>query len=81
MTLTNNTPKKRWVLAPPIPNEVKQTLSDYPPFLRQLLFNRGITTAEAAQGLPQQRFADPNRPIPATRHARSSVCDRGCSTG
>ena len=42
-------PKKRWVIAPLIPNDVKQILRDYPPFLRQLLYNRGITTAEAAQ--------------------------------
>ncbi len=50
MTETKRTtPKKRWVIAPLIPNDVKQTLRDYPPFLRQLLFNRGITTSEIAR--------------------------------
>ena len=63
MTLTNNTPKKRWVLAPPIPNEVKQTLSDYPPFLRQLLFNRGITTAEAAKAYLSSDSPTPTDPF------------------
>ena len=42
------TPKKRWIISPLIPNDIKQALKDYPPFLRQLLFNRGITTGEAA---------------------------------
>ena len=41
-------PKKRWIISPLIPNDIKQALKDYPPFLRQLLFNRGITTGEAA---------------------------------
>ena len=50
MTATKHTtPKKRWVIAPLIPNDVKQALRDYPPFLRQLLFNRGINSAEVAQ--------------------------------
>ena len=42
-------PKKRWIISPLIPNDIKQALKDYPPFLRQLLFNRGITTAEVAR--------------------------------
>lgn len=42
-------PKKRWIIAPLIPNDIKHALSDYPPLLRQLLFNRGITTAEDAR--------------------------------
>ncbi len=50
MTTTNQkNPKKRWIISPLIPNGVKHSLRDYPPFLRQLLFNRGITTTEAAQ--------------------------------
>ena len=50
MTTTNQkNPKKRWIISPLIPNDVKHSLRDYPPFLRQLLFNRGITTAEVAQ--------------------------------
>ena len=50
MTETKHTsPKKSWVIAPPIPNDIKHALRDYPPLLRQLLFNRGITTAEIAR--------------------------------
>jgi len=49
MTETKHTsPKKRWIIAPLIPNDIKHALRDYPPLLRQLLFNRGITTAEVA---------------------------------
>lgn len=44
-----STPKKRWVIAPLIPNDIKYALRDYPPFLRQLLFNRGVSTAKVAQ--------------------------------
>ena len=47
--VTRTSPKKRWVISPLITNEVRKNLKDYPPFLRQLLFNRGINTAEAAR--------------------------------
>lgn len=47
--VTRTSPKKRWVISPLITSEVRKNLKDYPPFLRQLLFNRGITTAEAAR--------------------------------
>ena len=33
---------KRWEVLPPLPPEVDQELSGYPPFFRQLLYNRGI---------------------------------------
>jgi single-stranded-DNA-specific exonuclease len=33
---------KRWVVASPVPPEVSNELSQYPPVLRQLLYNRGI---------------------------------------
>ena len=38
-----------WEVAPPIPREIDQNLSPFNPVLRQLLFNRGITTSETAQ--------------------------------
>jgi len=41
--------KKKWVIAPPIPEQVIQELRDYPPLLRQLLYNRGITDAASAR--------------------------------
>ena len=50
MAETNNhsTPK-RWTVSPLIPPHISRELSEYSPFLRQLLFNRGITTAETAR--------------------------------
>jgi single-stranded-DNA-specific exonuclease len=41
--------RKRWDVSPRIPSEVDQNLSLYSPVLRQLLFNRGISTKENAQ--------------------------------
>ena len=41
--------EKRWTLAPKITPEVEKTLGEYPPILRQLLFNRGITAFEQAE--------------------------------
>ena len=45
---TNSTPK-RWRVAPLIPAHISRELNEYPPFLRQLLFNRGIVSAEQAR--------------------------------
>lgn len=44
-----NTPKaKNWWVYPRISAEVDQALSIYPPYMRQLLFNRGCNDAECA---------------------------------
>lgn len=40
---------KRWQIAPHVPEPVQQVLIEFPPLLRQLLFNRGITDAESAR--------------------------------
>lgn len=50
MTESNHhsTPK-RWTISPLVPPHISQGLSEHSPFLRQLLFNRGITTAESAR--------------------------------
>jgi len=40
---------KRWVLAPQISPEVEKALGEYPPVLRQLLYNRNITGFEQAE--------------------------------
>jgi len=40
---------KHWVVAPPLPPSVDAALAEYPPFLRQVLYNRGITTKAQAQ--------------------------------
>ena len=42
-------PKKRWLISPRLPSEVDRSLSDYPVLLRQILFNRGYSTAETAR--------------------------------
>lgn len=50
MTESNHRPTpKRWTVSPLIPPHISKELSEYTPFLRQLLFNRGITTAEVAR--------------------------------
>ncbi|MEW5868651.1 MAG: single-stranded-DNA-specific exonuclease RecJ [Chloroflexota bacterium] len=49
---------KHWQISPPIPPEAGQNLLGYPPILRQILFNRGYHTHEAArqflEALPPQ---------------------------
>lgn len=40
---------KRWVIADRVPESVDRELQAFQPTFRQLLFNRGITTEEAAQ--------------------------------
>jgi len=42
-------PEKRWGVCEPLTPEVDRELYEYPPVLRQILFNRGYTTQSAAQ--------------------------------
>ena len=53
--------QKRWHVAPPITPEAEQELTDYPPYLRQILYNRGYTTSDSAQ-----RFLDVQTPEEAS---------------
>jgi len=50
--------QKTWVIHPILPQTVEQELQGYPPVLRQVLYNRGYTTREAAnrylQALPPE---------------------------
>ena len=39
---------KRWVVGETIPSAVDETFAVFPPLFRQVLYNRGVTTAEAA---------------------------------
>jgi single-stranded-DNA-specific exonuclease len=39
---------KRWLVDPKIPVSISEGLTEYPPLIRQLFFNRGITTADQA---------------------------------
>ena len=58
MEFNNHTPvNKRWNVAEPIPPEIDQELADFPPLLRQLLYNRGVRDAESAQA-----FVEANSP-------------------
>ncbi len=40
---------KRWTIAPSIPPEVNKALEEFHPVMRQVLYNRGKTTAKEAQ--------------------------------
>ena len=40
--------QKNWKIAPEIPTEISQALQNFSPFLRQLLYNRGIKDRDAA---------------------------------
>ena len=40
---------KRWLIPERIPVAIEMALSDYPPVLRQILYNRGYTTSDAAR--------------------------------
>jgi len=46
MTLND---QKRWIIPPKIPVEIDRELLAFPPFFRQILFNRGIRSQEAAE--------------------------------
>jgi len=41
--------KIRWIIPPLIPKEIHQALDSYPSLFRQILFNRGISTASMAE--------------------------------
>ena len=41
--------KKRWIIADSMPEHVRKELHNYSPFLAQMLYNRGITTALDAE--------------------------------
>ena len=41
---------KRWEVYPRMPSEVSDRLHEYPPLIRQILFNRGIADMRSAKG-------------------------------
>jgi single-stranded-DNA-specific exonuclease len=45
----NSTLAKNWWIYPPVPGEINRNLESYPRFLRQVLYNRGITTKDQAE--------------------------------
>lgn len=56
-----NQHKKRWVLAPPVPDGVQEQLAGYPDVFKQILFNRGLIDSESAKQFlyPQVDAFDP----------------------
>lgn len=53
--------QKDWKIAPEVPSEIGEVLQDFSPFLRQLLFNRGIKDHESAIAyLSREVTADTN---------------------
>jgi single-stranded-DNA-specific exonuclease len=51
----NSMHNKRWNIAPPITPQAAESLSVFPPILRQILFNRGIATAPEADAFLNAR--------------------------
>lgn len=49
MPRQKHTLAKRWITAPLIPQDINRQMSSVSPFLRQLLYNRGISTNSAAE--------------------------------
>jgi len=47
--LTNSNLTKNWWTYPALPDDVNKSMVNYPRFLRQVLFNRGITDPEKAE--------------------------------
>jgi single-stranded-DNA-specific exonuclease len=41
--------QKRWIIPETMPLEVSESLTDYPPLFRQILFNRGLRDAQSAR--------------------------------
>ena len=54
---------KRWQIAAPIPNEIDQQLLQYPRLFRQILYNRGYHTYEAARKFLEASKPDINDPF------------------
>lgn len=55
--------EKRWRVQPKIPRDIDLALSPYPPFLRQLLYNRGIMDAQTAASFIAGEVNFPTDPL------------------
>lgn len=62
MPRQNHQLDKRWITSPLIPQDINRQMTAVSPFLRQLLYNRGITSNEAAQAYISSE--PPNNPDP-----------------
>jgi single-stranded-DNA-specific exonuclease len=68
--------RKRWQIAQPITPQASQNLAAYPPVFRQILFNRGLETFEAAEAFLRGRPIQPPSPFEllGMRTAVSRIC-------
>ena len=57
---------KRWQIAPPITSQADLALADYPPILRQVLFNRGYTTNAEARNFLKAEIGHNDDPYQLT---------------
>ncbi|MCC7362673.1 MAG: single-stranded-DNA-specific exonuclease RecJ [Anaerolineales bacterium] len=55
-------PAQRWDVKPPIPSDVRAALGAYPDVVAQLLYNRGLATAEAAERYFSGQLSHPGDP-------------------
>ncbi len=54
---------RRWLISPPIPAQADHGLTQYHPVLRQILFNRGYASPEAALGYLEARAPQSTDPF------------------
>src|SRR5512143_4117521 len=66
--------EKRWLIPPRLPPEAERALHGYPPFLRQILYNRGYGDPEAARSFLEART--PPGTEPSTLSGVSQAVDR-----
>jgi single-stranded-DNA-specific exonuclease len=55
--------KKRWLVAPALSAEARASLGGYHPLVAQMLFNRQVTDADAAQHFFEGKSAHPEDPL------------------
>lgn len=56
-------PYKRWQVAPVMPTSLRQSLSDIPPVLSQILYNRGLTDKAHIQAFLAGRYLESTDPF------------------
>lgn len=67
---------KRWVIAPPITPQADQALAKFPPILKQIVFNRGLTTDAEARAFLKAELSANHDPFQLT--GMQAAIDRIC---
>lgn len=67
---------KRWVIASPITPEADQALAKFPPILKQIVFNRGLTTDAQARAFLKAELSTDHDPFQLT--GMQAAIDRIC---